>query len=1094
MARHMAPLLPSWTLARPRLEERLDVGAGRRLTAIVAGAGYGKSTLVARWADARADTTWYSLDSIDRSVSYLVRGVVTALEPFIGGAPADLRAVIAAGTPPAGDGEPAPAEPARAEAVADLLCELLAERLRADCVLVVDDLQEIAPSSQAIRFIESLLRGAPPSLHVMLISRRSMPFGTERLRGQGQVVELAADRLAFTEDETATLLAHLGDDARLLAPRLQAVTSGWPAAVRLAAEALVDVPAADRPAVTERLGRPEGPLFAYIAEEVLDHEPEPVLAFLRVAARLEWFDGSLLAAVGVADAGAILAELRRRALFIDFDQHDETYAVHKLLREVVLEHLPMAVAEIADLNRRSTRWLEERGRLRQALGACLATDDSDFVTEFLDRHSLSLLSEGLVDGVVRAVELVPADRRSESLELLLADALVARGDFDGALRALGRAGGERRELEPAIAWRIALIHHQRGDLAEGERVFARANLDRGSPADIAMALGWRAYAVWTVGDPTPLRDLVKRALAAAEESGDDRALSVAYLAAAAHANARGDSGEAERLFNLSLTAAGRAGWALLIARAHNDFGFHLVREGRFADALREDDAAVTILRAMGDASFQALALADRGEAHLGLGHFEEALVDFEASIALYDRIGSRWKAWTLVRKATLYRMRGDAALAKAQYEDGLRVVETLGDEMAHSELLAGLALVVAEEDAAAARELADRSIEVGRHGYQMTGLLVAAQLAVRRGAPVEAAMLADQLTRIARSRRDRPSLAGALEVLAQVSGNPAERRARLDEAVAMWRDMGSPYGLASSLLVMSRVIDGSEALGAAIEAERLFREIGARGPATDAAGRILELRAAARPPVFVVALGGFRVIRDGIAVPLSEWQSKKARDLLKILVARRGRPIAREALFEALWPDDDPEPLANRLSVALTTVRSVLDPVRRFPAEWFIVADKTSVSLDLDHLATDVESFFALAERGRALASNDGGDAAFAVLTEAEATYAGDFLEEDPYEDWAASVREEAQATYLGAARALAGLSAARADVDGAIRLWLRILEKDPFDEGAHLELVGMLNRAGRHGEARRRFGIYVERMEEIGVEAAPFPTPLRAA
>jgi hypothetical protein len=39
-----------------------------------------------------------------------------------------------------------------------------------------------------------------------------------------------------------------------------------------------------------------------------------------------------------------------------------------------------------------------------------------------------------------------------------------------------------------------------------------------------------------------------------------------------------------------------------------------------------------------------------------------------------------------------------------------------------------------------------------------------------------------------------------------------------------------------------------------------------------------------------------------------------------------------------------------------------------------------------------------------------------------------------------------------------------------------------------------MLNRAGRHGEARRRFSIYVERMAEIGVEAAPFPTPLRVA
>jgi DNA-binding SARP family transcriptional activator len=694
--------------------------------------------------------------------------------------------------------------------------------------------------------------------------------------------------------------------------------------------------------------------------------------------------------------------------------------------------------------------------------------------------------------------MVPVARRPRELELLLADALIARGDFDAAVQALGRAGGDAPRRDPAIAWRIAMIHHQRGQLGEADDVFETAALDRGSPADVALLLGWRAYAVWTVGDPKPLRDLAERALTAAEQSGDDRALAVAYLAGGAHANARGDPGEAERLFTLSNAAASRAGWALLIARAHNDLGFHLVREGRFAEALREDDAAVTILRAMGDASFQALALADRGEAHLGLGHFEEALADFEASIALYDRIGSRWKAWTMVREATLYRMRGDTALARSRYEAGLRIAQSLGDEMAHSEILAGLALVVAREDPAAARELADQAIEVGRNGYQVIGLLVAARLAVERGDRVEAAILAAELDRMARGRRDRPALAGALEVLAQVSADPAERRARLDEASALWLEMGSPFGLASCLLVRSRVLAGDEGLEAALEAareaERIFREIGARGAAADAAARVLELRAAAVPPVAVGALGGFRVLRGGTPVAVAEWQSKKARDLLKILVARRGRPIAREALFEALWPDAEPEPLANRLSVALTTVRTVLDPDRRFPPEHFIVADKTSVALDLDHLTTDVETFFELAGRGRALAATDGDGTAFTVLTEAEATYAGDFLEEDPYEDWAAAIREEAQATYLGVARALAAMSAARGDVDGAIRLWLRVLEKDQFDEGAHLELVGMLNRAGRHGEARRRFGIYVERMAEIGVEAAPFPTPSRAA
>ena len=54
----------------------------------------------------------------------------------------------------------------------------------------------------------------------------------------------------------------------------------------------------------------------------------------------------------------------------------------------------------------------------------------------------------------------------------------------------------------------------------------------------------------------------------------------------------------------------------------------------------------------------------------------------------------------------------------------------------------------------------------------------------------------------------------------------------------------------------------------------------------------------------------------------------------KILVARHGRRVAREALAEALWPGEAPGPVANRLSVALSTLRSVLDPARRFDIPW----------------------------------------------------------------------------------------------------------------------------------------------------------------
>jgi DNA-binding SARP family transcriptional activator len=244
-----------------------------------------------------------------------------------------------------------------------------------------------------------------------------------------------------------------------------------------------------------------------------------------------------------------------------------------------------------------------------------------------------------------------------------------------------------------------------------------------------------------------------------------------------------------------------------------------------------------------------------------------------------------------------------------------------------------------------------------------------------------------------------------------------------------------------------------------------------------------------RAGVAVTSLGAFRVIRDGGVVPLTAWQSRKARTLLKILVARRGRSTTREYLMEELWPDEPPELVTRRLSVALATLRAVLDPDKRHPPDRFVIGDRHALRLDLGSLPIDVEQFLATA--GTALAPHHGRTPAEAMaeLMAAEVAYTGDFLEEDPYEEWAAPLREEARTTYLSVVRALGALTAARGDTDAAVRYHLRLLDKDPWDASAHLALVGTLERAGRHGEARRCYRSYASRMEELHVPVTPFPS-----
>jgi DNA-binding SARP family transcriptional activator len=215
--------------------------------------------------------------------------------------------------------------------------------------------------------------------------------------------------------------------------------------------------------------------------------------------------------------------------------------------------------------------------------------------------------------------------------------------------------------------------------------------------------------------------------------------------------------------------------------------------------------------------------------------------------------------------------------------------------------------------------------------------------------------------------------------------------------------------------------------------------------------RLHPRREEAPPAVEVRTLGGFKVLRHGEPLPASAWQSRKARTLLKILIARRGRPVTREALMEWLWPGEDPAKLSNRLSVALNTVRSVLGP------EVLVQAESGALAVDLSVVEVDVERFLA---------------------SPAELSlYRGDFLEEDLYEDWAADLRDEARAAYASAIRT----RAADAAGDEAVRLYLRLLEVDRWDAEAHLALIAVLENSGRHGEAVRRRRVYEAAMEEIG-------------
>jgi ATP/maltotriose-dependent transcriptional regulator MalT/DNA-binding SARP family transcriptional activator len=1079
-----AALTADAPLPRPRLERRLDAALERRLTTIVASAGFGKSTLAAAWT-ASLNAAWYGLGNEEPDLPEVARGLVDALRTRAPGLPAELATAVTA----SGTGSIA-GETTRARAYAALIAQALQETLSRDLVLVIDDLHVVAPSSPSAHLVADLSRQAPPLLHLVVASRAELPFAVERLRGQGQLLEITAADLVFTREEIGELLrAAVGDVPEAVSATLHQATGGWPAAVRMVIEAGRHAPPDVWPAIIARLKRRGGPLFRYLAEEVIGQEPAAVTRLIATTAPLRRFTAPLCVALGLKDAPSLLPRLDRRGLFVEPDRAQlDWYALSPLVREYALAALVPAAARRDAIRARAARWLAKNGEPVEALRILDAAAHPLLVKKLLQAHGDEMLTAGATTDVLRAAQNLPSRARGHDIDRLEGQARQVLGDWEGALACLSRVAGTG-PLAPGLAWRMGLIQHLRGDLEQALQTYSRARLDGEAERDSALLLAWRASVRWLLGDVDGCRADAGLALSQARELADPAALAAAHTVQAMLAALVGDRRANDAHYLHALDQAGRAGDVLQLIRIRTNRGSRLIEEGAYREALAELDIALRYADLAGFVSFRGLALSNRGEALLRLGRLDEATAEFNRSRNAYQSIGSRMAAYPLTKLGDVHRLRGDRALARIALDEALRLAEASQDRQALVPALAGLALVAIDDDPAVAQVMAERAVELGAGTWQATALLAAGRVALAAGDRGRAAELARAAEAVAQERRDRAALAEALELRGLVSDEPARACLLLEQALGIWEEIGAAVDAGRAQTALARLLDPITGRRLAETAARRLSAAGARALAATAEAVALHHDTESAPEVALTALGGFSLLRRGRPVPLSAWQSRKARDLLKILVARRGNPVPREMLMEVLWPEEEPDAVANRLSVVLSTLRTVLDPEHQFDADHCVGADKDSVRLRLDNLSVDVEIFLADAAAGVTLHRQGCREAAIERLSAAEAAYRGDLFEEDPYADWAVALREEARAAYIGVARLLADEAVLRGEHDAASRLHLRILERDPYDERAHLGLVRTLIDAGRHGEARRWYRTYCSRMDDIGVEAAVYPT-----
>jgi DNA-binding SARP family transcriptional activator len=215
----------------------------------------------------------------------------------------------------------------------------------------------------------------------------------------------------------------------------------------------------------------------------------------------------------------------------------------------------------------------------------------------------------------------------------------------------------------------------------------------------------------------------------------------------------------------------------------------------------------------------------------------------------------------------------------------------------------------------------------------------------------------------------------------------------------------------------------------------------------------LHLIEASSAKIQIYTLGTLQVVRDSTAVTESDWHTRQARQLLKILLTERPRPVSTDVLIEILWPHSTPSAAATTLRSAINALRNVLEPDRpnRAPSK-YIVTQAPGYAFHLTpDIWLDVEEF----ER-RLMQAHNLHDPALRLhfLEGAIALYQDDYLISDPYADWLQTERERLRERFFNTLLQAAEFYADTGRYADAITTCRRLLASDEVRENAYQALM----------------------------------------
>ena len=653
----------------------------RKVTIISAPAGSGKTSLLRAWTDRLGQPHRLAVMQVQRDQR-------DAQQFWL----ALLSAVRQASAPP-GRAEPPAATPDFNErAMASrVLSELAGQRGR--LILIIDDLHELT-TPDALAQLTRLLTNLPGDVHAVLATRRDLPLRLHQLRLAGELAEIRAADLRFTERETRELLDASGialseAGVALLHQR----TEGWAAGLRLAAISLADHPDPER-FVAEFSGS-DRTVAEYLIAEMLERQPDDVKDLLLRTSVLDRVNGELADLLtGRPGSERILLELEdANAFVVSLDPERTWFRYHHLFADLLrLELRRTRPEEVPALHRRAAEWFIQHGQVVDAIRHTQAAGDWPGAARLLADHSFSMTLDGQAQTIQALVRAFPPGADHPELAVVHATVDLVQGRLDEAAAHLAVAEtyaetappDRQRRLQVAIAslrlWLARRRGHFSGVLEQAK--FLASPVTGQSDEDIALGSDLRAVALmnlgiveaWSLGLPDAERHLREGAVLARRIGRPY--LEVACLAQLGFASKIRPFATTRRRCQEAVALADRHGWGAepIVAPALVTLTANLVWTGEFDEGERWLQRTEQALQTDIGPGIRLLVHIAGGMLQAGRGRRHEALEEFSAAEHLRSQLegshalASQVTGWMLATQARVG-LPGEARACLAALDD-----------------------------------------------------------------------------------------------------------------------------------------------------------------------------------------------------------------------------------------------------------------------------------------------------------------------------------------------------------------------------------------------------------------------------------------